>query len=270
MVNDAKALADQYADAGNLNARIRLHQRYSTADEAWWQWVFDHVREAVDAATGGGGATAGEDGSVLEVGCGPGDLWAKNAEEVPAGWTVVNTDLSAGMIEEFQAATSGVGLAPGGTAAAAAEALPFPDDHFDAVVANHMLYHVDRDSALPEIRRVLHPGGRLVATTNGEDNMREVRALLDQVSDVWAPTSAAFSLQNGPEQLRRHFDAVVRHDFATGLEVSDLEPLVAYAGSLPGMGEAETETFAGLAADALADGPLEVHKEQGALVARVD
>jgi SAM-dependent methyltransferase len=34
---------------------------------------------------------------------------------------------------------------------------------FDAVIANHMLYHVpDRARALTEIRRVLRPGGRLV------------------------------------------------------------------------------------------------------------
>jgi ubiquinone/menaquinone biosynthesis C-methylase UbiE len=268
VIDDAKTLAEQYADADNLNARIRLHERYSTADQPWWPWVYDRVRDAVGAA--GDVAESAGDARVFEVGCGPGDLWAENADRVPDGWRTVHTDFSAGMVEEFRATTGDLGLDPDGTAAAAAEALPFPDDAFDVAVANHMLYYVDRDRALPEIRRVLRPGGRLVATTNGEDNMREVRALLDEVRDVWTPTCAAFSLQNGPDQLRAVFEAVERHDFESGLRVSDLEPLVAYAGSLPGMGEAETAAFAAAAREALADGPLAVHKEQGALVAVVE
>jgi ubiquinone/menaquinone biosynthesis C-methylase UbiE len=263
MNEDAKALAAQYADAENLEARIRLHEGYSTAGEPWWPWVFDRVRTAADTAG------AGEDADVLEVGCGPGDLWVENADRLVDGWTVVSTDFSTGMVTEHRAAAGDL-LLPGAVAAAAAEALPLPDDRFDVAVANHMLYHVDRERALPELRRVLRPGGRLVATTNGEDNMREVRALLDQVSDVWTPSSAAFSLQNGGDQLRVVFDAVERHDYDGGLRVPDLEPLVAYAGSLPGMGEWETERFAELAADALADGPLAVHKEQGAFVAAVN
>ena len=40
--------------------------------------------------------------------------------------------------------------------------LPFPDASFDAVIANHMLFHVeDRPRALGEIVRVLRPDGRL-------------------------------------------------------------------------------------------------------------
>src|SRR5262249_8316726 len=39
-------------------------------------------------------------------------------------------------------------------------ALPFPDAHFDAVIANHVLEHVaDERRALAEIRRVLRAGG---------------------------------------------------------------------------------------------------------------
>jgi SAM-dependent methyltransferase len=263
MNDDAKAIVAQYADAENLEARIQLHEAYTTAAEPWWPWVFDRVREAADAAG------APEDADVLEVGCGPGDLWVENADRLVDGWTVVSTDFSPGMVEEHQESTTDVDLQPGAVAAAAAEALPVADDSYDVVVANHVLYHVGRERALPELRRVLRPGGRLVATTNGEANMREVRALLDEVGDVWTPSSEAFSLQNGAAQLRATFDAVERHDYDAGLEVPDLEPLVAYAGSLPGMGEAETERFAELADDALADGPLEVHKEQGAFVARV-
>jgi hypothetical protein len=62
MNDDAKALAEQYADAENLRARIRLHEGYSTAAESWWPWVFDRVREAADAAGAGEDADALADG----------------------------------------------------------------------------------------------------------------------------------------------------------------------------------------------------------------
>lgn len=39
-------------------------------------------------------------------------------------------------------------------------AIPFPDNHFDAVLCNHVLEHVRDDiKAMSEIRRVLKPGG---------------------------------------------------------------------------------------------------------------
>lgn len=262
-MDDAALLAEQYADAGNLGARIALHEGYTTAPEPWWPWVFDRVHAAADAA----GAPA--DADVLEVGCGRGDLWVENAGAVPDGWSVLATDFSAGMLAEFAETTAPADLTPGATGRAAAEALPLPDDHFDVVVANHMLYHVDRERALPELRRVLRPGGRLVATTNGEDNLSELRALLDAAGAEWTPSTGDFSLQNAPDQLRAAFDAVERRGFDGGLRVPDLEPLVAYAGSLPGMDERRVERFAELAAAELDDGPLVVEKEQGALVAAV-
>ena len=46
------------------------------------------------------------------------------------------------------------------------EALPFEDNYFDAVIANHVLEHVDDDEkALSEILRVLKPGGVAILQT---------------------------------------------------------------------------------------------------------
>lgn len=43
------------------------------------------------------------------------------------------------------------------------ERMPLADDSVDVVLVNHVLEHVDDRRALPEIFRVLTPGGRLVA-----------------------------------------------------------------------------------------------------------
>ena len=89
---------------------------------------------------------------VLEVGCGTANVWRENAERVPSDVALVLTDLSPGMLGEARARLSGTPLAPE-FREADAQSLPFADESFDLVVANHMLYHVpDRARALAEIR----------------------------------------------------------------------------------------------------------------------
>ena len=53
---------------------------------------------------------------------------------------------------------------------------PYDDASFDAVIANHMLFHVpDRAKALAEMRRVLRPGGKLYTSTMGETHKKTLR-----------------------------------------------------------------------------------------------
>ncbi|WP_135365086.1 class I SAM-dependent methyltransferase [Halosimplex halophilum] len=256
MTDDRAALAEQYADGANLEARIALHENYEVADRDWWPWVFDRYDLPADA-------------DVLEVGCGTGDLWRENADRVPAGWDLLLTDFSPGMVADARETLAGAGVAAEfGTAAA--ESVPLPDDSVDAVVANHMLYHVDRDAALPEIRRVLRPGGRLYATANGESNaaaLRELRA----ATTAWEPSDIGqFTLENGAEQLADHFNEMRRHERETYLRVPDPEPLVAHTASLESVGPEGVEAFAEAAAERLADGPMEIGKSMGLFVAETE
>jgi SAM-dependent methyltransferase len=208
----------QYAEPDKYDARASLHLRFAVSPNDWPHWCFDQL-ELPGAA------------SVLDVGCGPGWLWAENADRVPAAWRVVLADSSPAMV---QAARRRLGAAFS-YEVATVSALPHPDAGFDAVVANHMLYHVaDRPRAIAELRRVLRPGGRLLAGTNGEGHLREI----DEVAFRWGGTAEAcidldFSLENGEEQLARAFPAVELRPFEDRLDVTDPEAVVRYIASLP-------------------------------------
>jgi SAM-dependent methyltransferase len=109
--------------------------------------------------------------------------------------------------------------------------IPYKDDTFDAVIANHVLYHVpDRTRALSEIQRVLRPDGCFYATTVGYSHLREIRELTrsvaPEIDDIGALPE--FSLENGKEQLSRFFSDVALHRYEDGLVVTKVEPLVAY------------------------------------------
>jgi SAM-dependent methyltransferase len=97
-------------------------------------------------------------GDVLDAGMGPGRL----ASELDgAGWTVFGIDPTPEMVEIARRRVRGAGdrftVAP-------IEALPFPDESFDAVVATGVLEYADPGHALLELARVLRPAGRAVVS----------------------------------------------------------------------------------------------------------
>ncbi|HJS70521.1 MAG TPA: methyltransferase domain-containing protein [Gaiellaceae bacterium] len=95
---------------------------------------------------------------VLDVGCGTGALASAFAERGARVWGV---DASEEMLEVARAAVGKrVGLKLG-----RAEELPFKDAWFERVVLRLVVHLVDRPRALPELARVLAPGGRAVIAT---------------------------------------------------------------------------------------------------------
>lgn len=123
------------------------------------------------------GLQAGE--AVLDAGCGTGTLAIAAKRQVGPTGVVYGVDASPEMLARAakKARKAGVEIVFGN---AIAQALPFPDARFDAVLATVMLHHLPRKARLQcalEMRRVLKPGGRVLAVDFGLA-ARETKGLL--------------------------------------------------------------------------------------------
>jgi SAM-dependent methyltransferase len=248
----AYLIGRQYSDSTNLGARIALHERYSTNPLPWHRWLFNRL-----------GLRGGE--RVLEVGCGPANLWRNNGDRAPAIDAVLS-DLSPGMAREARRALDA------SVCVADAQRLPFRDGTFDVVVANHMLYHVpDRDRAICELRRVLRSAGRLVAATNGRAHLRELDELMERFLGRARGHDDAekFGLETGAGQLQKHFRSVDVHRYPDELLVTETEPLLGYILSIED--DIDQEAIGRLRAYVeeriAADGRFAIAKDAGVLIA---
>ena len=116
--------------------------------------------------------------SVLDVGCGTGTLAIAATPHVQPAGTVYGIDASPQMIARATRKAAKA-RAPAIFRVAAAEELPFPDDTFDVVLSTLMLHHLPRKTrqqCASEIRRVLKPGGRVLAVDFGRPTRRGLLA----------------------------------------------------------------------------------------------
>lgn len=118
---------------------------------------------------------------VLDVGCGTGTLAIAAKRHVGANGAVTGVDPAAEMIDRAlaKARRAGTDVA---FRTAAAEELPFANGAFDVVLSSLMLHHLPsetRRAGLKEMRRVLKPGGRLLAIDFGQSS--EKRGFLARI-----------------------------------------------------------------------------------------
>ena len=103
------------------------------------------------------GIVAGQ--RALDVGCGPGILTEELVARLGAD-AVAAVDPSSSFVEAARAKLPGVTVAE-----ASAEALPFPDEAFDATLAQLVVHFMpDPVAGLREMRRVTRPGGVVAAS----------------------------------------------------------------------------------------------------------
>lgn len=260
-LNEAAYVAGQYADTGNLAVRTGLHQKHSTNPQGFFPWLWEQY-------------TFCEGDRILELGCGAGAQWDSRADSLPARSSLILSDFSPGMVEAVRQSF-------GRYSHIAFEQIdiqriPHPDGSFDAVIANHMLYHVpDLSAAISEVHRVLRPGGRFYAATNGDGGMypflRGAVLRVDPGATAFADR-LPFSLQNGGKILRRRFPLVRRVDYIDSLAVTDTADLVAWVRSNLAAAHYTDSDFQALydilEEIRLRDGAIRIDKEGGLFIAQ--
>ncbi len=213
------SLLKQYANSKNFMARVELNRRFGTNPHKWTLWIFDRIQFPKGSR-------------ILELGCGNAILWKSNINRIPEDANILLSDFSQGMLNDAK-------LIMGDDAdrfeykVINAEQIPYPDDSFDIIVANLMLYHVpDRKKAISEIRRVLKNGGVFYATAFGLEYMKELSDLVsgydERIDCSLEPFARAFGIENGKEQLSESFEDIKLIKYKDGLEVTEAEPLVNY------------------------------------------
>lgn len=236
-MSEQELVRAQYATDAYLRARIELHERFSTSRLSYPRWVFDGYDFGVEA-------------DVLEVGCGNGLMWRANLDRIPEGWRLTLTDLSPGMVNTVRDTLG----SRAEYVVADVQELPFGDASFDAVIANHMLFHVpDRPRALGEIARVLRSGGAFRATAIGLDHLRRLRELVPPLEGgQWEKTRERFSIEQVPAELEPFFVDVEIEPYEDSLEVTELEPLLDFVRSRGDVEEHELEPLRRAAEDEIA------------------
>jgi SAM-dependent methyltransferase len=131
---------------------------------------------------------------VLDVATGPGHI---AGEAAGRGASVIGVDVAHGMLALARRTYPQVEFVHGD-----AEALPFEDGAFDAVVAGFLLLHLGRpERVVAEFARVLRPGGRVALSTwDFPDRSRFQGVLLEAIAEAGAQPPA--DLPPGPPMFR--------------------------------------------------------------------
>lgn len=169
---------------------------------------------------------------ILEVGCGNGALWTENRDKLPASLAITLSDVSSGMLRD---ARRSIGAADSRFSFRSFDCheIPYPDESFDLVIANHVLFYCQEPGRVfSEVRRVLKKGGRFLCSTYGRRHMCEISTLVQEFDSrivlsaeklyeaVWAgkrcrPARPVFS--------RRHLPVL-----RDSIELDRAEPLIEY------------------------------------------
>lgn len=219
--NIKQALKDQYKTAENLIARGSLHS-YNINKTDWNNWCFSEMRIPDNAR-------------ILELGCGTGDFWRKNWQNLKSDWNITLSDFSIGMINSTEESLEDINFSFTYKEIDAQD-IPYENECFDIVIARHMLYLVpDIEKALSEIKRVLVKGGILYVTTNSHDAMAELNALVEKFDSKMELHNNGmgdrFNMENGYLLLKKYFGEVKTEILQGKIIVDDAEAIVNYKSS---------------------------------------
>jgi SAM-dependent methyltransferase len=168
-------------------------------------------------------ARVGAGDRVLELACGPGGLGLAAAERVGPGGEVVLSDVAEEMTAIAAARAAELGLGNVAFRALDLERIDEPDASYDVVLCREgLMFALEPDRALREVRRVLRPGGRAaVAVWGARERNPWLGLVMDAVSaQIGAPVPppgipGPFALGDADE-LRRLLDGAGLADVQVG------------------------------------------------------
>lgn len=221
MSSDDSNIIEHYKNAKNLNVRISLHDKYSQNKQGWFPWLFEQIDFS-------------HINKLLEVGCGNGKLWKNNKINL-RNREIFLSDSSQGMVDELRK-TLGNDF---NCMVFDCEKIPFKDNYFDAVIANHVLFYVyDINKALEEISRVLNPLGVFYCSTYGSSHMKEINDIVQKFDSrvILSQTKLydVFGLENGLDILKPYFKNIKMKSYDDCLVVDKSKPIIDYIMSCHG------------------------------------
>jgi len=221
ITNMESTIKDQYKNDKNLNLRTNLHS-YNINKIDWDIWCFEKINFS-------------KYNKVLELGCGNGKLWLKNKEKIDETLDITLSDFSRSMLKTTKSNLKHINHTFN-YKEINAEKIPYENETFDIIIAEHMLYFVPNiEKALSEMKRVLKSKGKLYITTNSCNTMYE----LNELSEKFAPNlglsnngfSERFNLENGESVLKSYFNTVKLHVLEGKIILKEAEPMVSYKAS---------------------------------------
>jgi SAM-dependent methyltransferase len=217
--NHVDALRRQFRTTESWRIRHQTHEKYTFPRKPFIDWAMSLVPWRGDER-------------ILDVGCGPGKYYDYFQAQHP-GLRYIGLDYSYAMVSDHK----GNGQITRGTM----EELPFADDSFDVVMANHVIYLApDVEATIAEFKRVLKPGGMLIAATTSVGSTPQFRELFRRTILLVSPPGRAaevkipetlhrrFALENGTRLLSRQFFAVARYDLPSALVFPAVDPIMDY------------------------------------------
>ena len=216
-----KSLKSQYQNSSNISARIRLHRDYSVNKTGWFPWLFDLCMNSSSK-------------DILELGCGDGALWTENPgklSEFP-DIHITLTDISEGMIRDVR---RNIGTTDSRFSFIACDChkLPFNNNSFDLIFANHVLFYCDDiEKVCSEVLRVLRPGGVFCCSTYGTSHMQEITSLVQEFDNRIMLSGEKlyekFGLENGRQILEKFFSHIDLKLYDDEIIIDQAEPIIEY------------------------------------------
>ena len=228
ITKEREEVVAQYATDENLINRISIHD-FSTSKQGFYSWLLESIDLKANM-------------KILDIGCGNAFFWKSIAKELPDNLEIHLVDYSDGMMESAKKNVEDIlkehpkkGLKFVVDKRDATD-FSYPISGFDRIMANHVLFHLSKDSRLqlyPKIQALLAKGGRFSCSLIGKNHMKELHDFIDEYyPNIGFPSEKFdFLLETAEEELKNYFKVIKVEEQENDLLVPDEELVFNYVGS---------------------------------------